>query len=80
MVGAQVGDTEEGFLGLGVLGGLKLSCVALPAFLVLQMALNSVLLRKKGKGGGGGMKQGLITDVEDNFVCQILLPPPAQCK
>lgn len=54
MVGAQVGDTEEGFLGLGVLGGLKLSCVALPAFLVLEMALNSVLLRKKGKGGGGG--------------------------
>lgn len=53
MVGAQVRDTEEGS-GLGVLGCLKLSCVAPTVFLVLEMELNSVLLRKKGKGGGGG--------------------------
>lgn len=86
MVGAQVRDTEED-LGLGVLEGLKLSRVAPTAFPVLEMALNSVLLRKKGRGGGREVKQGLmypdlrlITDVEDNFVRQILLPPPAQCK
>lgn len=86
MVGAQIRDTEED-LGLGVLEGLKLSRVAPTAFPVWEMALNSVLLRKKGKGGGGGMKQGLvypdprlITDVEDNFVRQILLPPPVRCQ